>query len=90
VALLLRRPGTGSRLEELTTREREVLALLAEGLTDRGISERLWLTPQTVETHVRHILGKLGLATDSRHNRRVLAVLRYLREAGVVGDSAEP
>jgi DNA-binding NarL/FixJ family response regulator len=82
VDLLLRRPQARSHLDELTTREREVLALLAEGLTDRGISERLWLTPKTVETHVRHILSKLGLATDSLHNRRVLAVLTYLREVG--------
>jgi DNA-binding NarL/FixJ family response regulator len=82
IDLLLHRPGTRNRLHELTEREREVLALLAEGLTDRGISERLWLTPKTVETHVRHILMKLGLATDSLHNRRVLAVRTYLREAG--------
>ena len=82
VNLLLRRPAAKSRLEELTAREREVLALLAEGLTDRGISERLWLTPKTVETHIRHILTKLSLPTDTHHNRRVLAVLTYLREAG--------
>jgi DNA-binding NarL/FixJ family response regulator len=80
VDLLLGRPATKSRLEELTTREREVLALLAQGLTDRGISERLWLTPKTVETHIRHILAKLNLPTDTHHNRRVLAVLTYLRE----------
>ncbi len=82
VELLLRRPETRNELDELTAREREVLALLAEGLTDRGISERLWLTPKTVETHVRHILSKLGLASDTLHNRRVLAVLTYLGEAG--------
>jgi DNA-binding NarL/FixJ family response regulator len=81
VNLLLRRPATRSRLEELTAREREVLALLAQGLTDRGISERLWLTPKTVETHIRHILAKLSLPTDTHHNRRVLAVLTYLRES---------
>jgi DNA-binding CsgD family transcriptional regulator len=65
-------------LEDLTAREREVLALVAEGLTDRGIGERLWLTPKTVETHVRHILAKLRLPADARHNRRVLAVRAYL------------
>jgi DNA-binding NarL/FixJ family response regulator len=80
VNLLLARPATKSRLEELTAREREVLALLAQGLTDRGVGERLWLTPKTVETHIRHILAKLNLPTDTHHNRRVLAVLTYLRE----------
>jgi DNA-binding NarL/FixJ family response regulator len=80
VNLLLHRPTTTRRLGELTAREREVLALLAQGLTDRGISETLWLTPKTVETHIRHILAKLNLPTDTHHNRRVLAVLTYLRE----------
>jgi serine/threonine-protein kinase len=79
VELLLQRPASKSRLDNLTTREREVLALLAEGLTDRGISERLWLTPKTIETHVRHILAKLDLPSDTSYNRRVLAVLTYLR-----------
>jgi DNA-binding NarL/FixJ family response regulator len=83
VELLLHRPAMRSQLEELTAREREVLALLAEGLTDRGIAERLWLTPKTVETHVRHILRKLNLPSDTLYNRRVLAVLTYMREAPV-------
>ena len=83
VDLLLHRPTMYSRLEELTAREREVLALLAQGLTDRGIADRLWLTPKTVETHVRHILRKLNLPTDTLYNRRVLAVLAYMREDGV-------
>ena len=81
VKLLLHRPAAKNRLDELTAREREVLALLAEGLTDRGISDRLWLTPKTVETHIRHILSKLDLPSDAHMNRRVLAVLTYLREA---------
>jgi serine/threonine-protein kinase len=76
---LLRRPATRSRLDDLTAREREVLALLAQGLTDRGISERLWLTTNTVETHIRHILAKLNLPSAATYNRRVLAVLTYLR-----------
>jgi DNA-binding NarL/FixJ family response regulator len=67
-----------SRLDDLTPCEREVLTLIAQGLTDRGISENLWLTPKTVETHVRHILAKLNLPTGAHHNRRVLAVLTYL------------
>lgn len=71
---------TPRRTNELTKREREVLSLLAQGLTDQGISENLWLTPKTVETHVRHILAKLNLPTGAHHNRRVLAVLTYLQE----------
>jgi len=80
VELLLHRPATTSRLGDLTKRERTVLALIAEGLSDRAIADRLWLTPKTVETHVRHILAKLELPPDADHNRRVLAVLTYLRE----------
>ena len=79
VELLLERPAIKSRLDELTAREREVLALVAEGLTDRGISERLWLTQKTIETHIRHILAKLDFPADTSYNRRVLAVLTYLR-----------
>jgi DNA-binding NarL/FixJ family response regulator len=82
VKLLLHRPATESRLAELSDRERTVLALLAEGLSDRAIAARLWLTQKTVETHVRHILAKLALPPDSDHNRRVLAVLTFLRSQG--------
>ena len=77
-SLLSRRRETGP-LDELTDREREVLRLMAEGLTDRGIADRLWVTPRTVETHVRHILRKLDLPTGTAHNRRVHAVLAQLR-----------
>lgn len=79
VEQLLARRRVASPLDELTDREREVLALMAEGLTDRGIGERLWLTPRTVETHVRHILRKLDLPDGASNNRRVHAVLAYLR-----------
>jgi DNA-binding NarL/FixJ family response regulator len=79
VDLLLHRPATESRLAELSERERMVLALLAEGLSDRAIAARLWLTQKTVETHVRHILAKLALPPDADTNRRVLAVLTFLR-----------
>ncbi len=81
VDLLLRRPATRDRLAALSERERTVLALVAEGLSDRAIAERLWLSVKTVETHVRHILAKLTLPADAQHNRRVLAVLAYLRES---------
>jgi len=76
---LLARRRTPDPLGELTDREAEVLRLMAEGLTDRGIAERLWVTPKTVETHVRHILRKLGIPSDAASNRRVHAVLTYLR-----------
>jgi DNA-binding NarL/FixJ family response regulator len=65
-------------LASLTTREREVLGLMAEGRTNVGIARRLWLTDRTVETHVGSILGKLGLANSDEDHRRVLAVLMYL------------
>jgi serine/threonine-protein kinase len=80
VQLLLKRPAAKSRLDQLTERERTVLSLIAEGLTDQAIAKHLWLTQKTVETHVRHILAKLGLPPDPDHNRRVLAVLTYLRD----------
>jgi DNA-binding NarL/FixJ family response regulator len=79
VSQLLDRARANTPLDQLTQREREVLSLMAEGLTDRGISERLFVTPNTVETHVRHIIGKLGLPATPADNRRVRAVLAYLR-----------
>jgi DNA-binding NarL/FixJ family response regulator len=79
VTQLVERPREHGALDELTQREREVLALMAEGLTDRGISERLYVTPRTTETHVRHIFAKLSLPATPTHNRRVHAVLTYLR-----------
>jgi DNA-binding NarL/FixJ family response regulator len=62
----------------LTQREREVLALMAEGRTNVGIARRLWLTDRTVETHVGSIMAKLGLRESADEHRRVLAVLTWL------------
>jgi len=79
VARLVGRPREESVLAELTPRELEVLALMAEGHSNDGISRRLFLSPKTVETHVRHILLKLGIGDTPDYHRRVLAVLAYLR-----------
>jgi DNA-binding NarL/FixJ family response regulator len=79
VSQLLGRIREHSPLDQLTPREREVLSLMAEGLTDRGIAHRLYLTQNTVETHIRHIISKLGLPATPADNRRVHAVLAYLR-----------
>jgi len=79
VAQLLDRRRRRDPLDDLTPREREVLGLMAEGLTDRGIAQRLYVTPNTVETHVRHIFQKLSLPASALENKRVNAVLTYLR-----------
>lgn len=65
----------------LTAREREVLALMAEGRTNKGIAEELVVTERAVERHVTSIFSKLGLTTDDHAHRRVLAVLRHLGHA---------
>ncbi len=80
VARLLGRPRAHSPLDELTPREREILQLMAEGLSNQGIAERLVLDPKTVEGHVTRIFSKLGLEPTGADHRRVLAVLTYLRE----------
>jgi DNA-binding NarL/FixJ family response regulator len=66
-------------LAELTEREIEILGLMAEGRSNAGICDRLVLSPRTVESHVRTIMHKLGLAPAEDDHRRVLAVLAYLR-----------
>lgn len=71
-----RRPD--NPLDELTGREREVLALMAEGRSNAGIGQALWVTEGTVEKHVRSILMKLRLPESAEVHRRVLAVLAFL------------
>jgi DNA-binding NarL/FixJ family response regulator len=79
VARLVNRRRAPSMLDELTERERDVLALIAEGRSNQGISERLYLSPKTIEAHVKHIFMKLGVDVSRDDHRRVLAVLAYLR-----------
>jgi DNA-binding CsgD family transcriptional regulator len=78
VSLLLSPLRSTDQLAELTPREREVLALMAEGRTNRGIARRLWFTERTVERHIASILAKLGIGGDEEDHRRVLAVLAFL------------
>jgi DNA-binding NarL/FixJ family response regulator len=68
-------------LAELTAREREVLGLMAEGLTNAGIANRLFLSERTVEAHVRSVLMKLSIPESGEAHRRVLAVLAHLTAA---------
>jgi DNA-binding NarL/FixJ family response regulator len=73
--------GNGGPLEALTDREREVLGLMAEGRTNRAISQLLFMSERAVERHVTAIFTKLALPTTDQDHRRVLAVVAYLRAA---------
>ncbi len=79
VSDLVASPVAGGRIVRLTSREREVLALMAEGLTDRGIATRLTVSTRTAQAHVESIFRKLDLPASADDNRRVHAVLRYLK-----------
>jgi len=79
VSRLVRRPRRRGPLDELSQREREVLALIAEGRSNLGISEAMVVSPKTVEAHVSRIFSKLGLDDAPDSHRRVLAVLAFLR-----------
>jgi DNA-binding NarL/FixJ family response regulator len=79
VSRLLRRRRRKDPLAELTAREREVLSLVAEGMSNSAIAARLFVTERTVEAHIKQIFLKLGLAESREQHRRVLAVLAFLR-----------
>ncbi len=80
VALLVGRRRQHDPIARLSEREREVLGLMAHGLSNAALSSELHLSPKTVEGYVSSIFTKLDLAPDQRENRRVLAVLRFLRD----------
>lgn len=81
VAILLNRRRPDDPVSKLTERERQVLALIAEGRSNQAISDWLFISARTVESHVGSILTKLGLLPSAEDDRRVLAVLTYLRSA---------
>ena len=79
VSRLMGRRRREDPLAELTEREREVLGLIAEGMSNQAIAARLFVTDRTVEAHTTHIFSKLGLHESRDQHRRVLAVLTFLR-----------
>jgi DNA-binding NarL/FixJ family response regulator len=80
VRSMVERPRIESPIDSLTPREREVLVLMAEGLSNQGIADNLVVTVAAIERHVTSIFVKLGLRPTSEDHRRVLAVLTYLRD----------
>ena len=84
IARLLIQQRVANQLDRLTERERDVLRLMAEGRSNARIASQLYLAPKTVETHVAGLFTKLGLQPAADDNRRVLAVLTWLRATGTL------
>lgn len=85
VSRLLSRRREADPLDELSEREREVLGLVAEGLSNSAIAQRLFITERTVEAHVKQVFTKLRIDQAPDTNRRVLAVIAYLRSGAPSG-----
>ena len=81
VKQLLHKPRDAGPLDTLTERERDVLEAMAEGYSNEAIAGRLFLSPKTVEANIHRLLQKLDINESPESNRRVLAVLTYLRSA---------
>ena len=82
VARMVARERRNNPLDALSEREREVLALMAEGRSNQAIADRLVVNPRTVETHVSSLLAKLGIGPEPDDHRRVRAVLLHLTHTG--------
>jgi DNA-binding NarL/FixJ family response regulator len=82
VGRMLGRRRADGPLQQMSPRDRDVLALMAEGKSNRGIADALFVTPAAVEKHVTSIFEKLGLKPERTEHRRVLAALTYLRSTG--------
>ena len=81
ISQILGRSRNRAEIDRLTPREREVLTLMAEGLSNAGVAERLVVSAGAVEKHISNVFMKLGLESEEGAHRRVLAVLTYLRGA---------
>lgn len=90
VAQLLTRNSRDTRLQQLTERERAVLAAIAEGKSNQAIAARLFLSEASIEKHITAIFHKLGLVADDSGNRRVLAAIAHIEIAGLPNRATDP
>ena len=90
VSRLVRHRRNVGPLSSLTERERDILELMAEGHSNQGICERLFLSPKTVEGHVNNLFRKLDIGDAPDSHRRVTAVLTFLRAGGTAAPEEPP